>query len=269
MAAFKKKKAAMKHEDGFHFEEYPCKSGQPDPLVIIMHGYGNHPDMFDSLPGGIHKEWPNADVLIVRGPVPLNATPEHKKRVGAPNVEDLYTWYKVNGKADKTLELALSHMFNRVPVVDELNEFADAQLKKRGLKDDGLVLYGFSLGGAMAVQMATKRKDKCAALVCHSAPVFPIIRPKSKPDTMMVMGDQDNYFYVTPKTIEEQPPKGRVVKAFDKALSKISVHYNASLKRLQRAGLPVESVVVKGLTHNINEESFDHTIKFIVKRLKK
>lgn len=259
----------MKHEDGFDFLEFPCKSGKPDALVIILHGYGNHPEMFEKLPEGIQREWPNADVLIVRGPVPLHATAEHKKRVGAPNVDDLYTWYKVEGKPDKTLELALSHLFNRVPVVDELNRFADAQLKKRGLKDDGLVLYGFSLGGAMAVQMATRRADKCAALVCHSSPVFPIIRPKSRPDTIMVMGDQDNYFYVTPKFVEQPPKKGRVARAFDRALSRISVHYNASIRRLQRAGLPVEGVVVKGLTHNINEESFNKTMDFIVRHLKK
>ncbi len=157
-----------------------------------------------------------------------------------------------------------------MPVVDDLNKFTDAQLAKRGLKDDGLVLYGFSLGGAMVVQMATRRGAECAAVVCHSGPVFPIVGPKSKPSTMLLMGDQDEIFYTTSRHVERKPkPRGKLGKVFDKALNRISVHYNASLMRLKRAGLPVEGVVIKGMSHTINEESFKTTLDFIVKKLKK
>lgn len=263
-------KAAMKFEDGFHFNEYPCASGKPDALIILLHGYGNHPDMFKELPPAIQKEWPNADVLVVRGPVGVGADKQRLAEHGVPDAEDLYTWYKTEKNPEKQIELALKHLFNQVPVVDELNAFTDAQLAKRGLKDDGLVLYGFSLGGAMVVQMATRRGAQCAAVVCHSGPVFPIVGPKSKPDTMLLMGDQDEIFYTTSRHVEKKPkPRGKLGKVFDKALNRISVHYNASLMRLRRAGLPVEGVVIKGLSHTINEESFKTTLDFIVKHLKK
>ncbi|HYD17886.1 MAG TPA: alpha/beta fold hydrolase [Patescibacteria group bacterium] len=259
----------MKYEDGFHFNEYPCASGQPDALIIFLHGYGNHPDMFNDLPAAIHKEWPNADILVVRGPVGIGADKKRLADHGLPDAEDLYSWYKSDKSPEKNVDLALKHLFNKVPVVDELNRFADAQLAKRGLKDDGLVLYGFSLGGAMVVQMATRRSDKCAAVVAHSAPVFPIIKPKSKPETMLLMGDQDNYFYTINRHVAKNPkPRGRLGRAFDKALTSISVHYNASLQRLKRAGLPVEAVVVKGLHHTINDESFGKSVDFIVKNLR-
>ncbi|MDE1153217.1 MAG: dienelactone hydrolase family protein [Micavibrio sp.] len=256
----------MKNEDGFHFLEYPAASGKPDALVIFLHGYGNHPEMFKDFPAHIQEAYPNADVLLVRGPVPLNASQAHKDEFGVGHVDDLYSWYKTSKKAGDGLELALSHLFNRVPVVDDLNAFADAQLEKRGLKDDGLVLYGFSLGGAMVVQMATHRDEKCAAVVAHSSPVFPIIKPKSKPDTMLLMGDGDDYFYTTPRKIEK--PQTRFKKVFDRAVSGISVHFNSSVRRLKRAGLPTTGVLVKNLGHNINAESFDTSVNFLAERLK-
>jgi predicted esterase len=258
----------MKHEDGFHFEEYRCASGKPETLIIFLHGHANHPDMFKTLPPHIQREFPNADILMVQGPEPVGAHPEHKKNVGVPHVDDLYTWYKVDKDAGKNIQHALRHFFNNVPVVDQLNKFADEQLKKRGLKDENLVLYGFSLGGAMVVQMATKRDDKCAAVVAHSSPVFPVIAPKSKPDTMLIMGEEDQLFYKTVTTVEK-PKLNPLKKAFDKVMAPISIHYNASLKRLRKAGLPVTGVVVNGMAHTINEESFKQSIDFLSKKLKK
>lgn len=267
----------MKNEDGFHFNEYPCASGKPDALVVFLHGYGNHPDMFKDLPPEIQKRYPNADILVVRGPVPLNASQQHKDRCGTPDVDDLYTWYKSTKSPEETFDIAISHLFNRVPVVDQLNKFTDAQLAKRGLKDDGLVLFGFSLGGAMVVQMGTRRDNECAAVINHSGPVLPIIAPKSKPDTLLLMGDDDHYFYTSSRVVKNPnpPPKPKKMherglkKIFDTALSQISVHYNASLMRLKRAGMKAKGIVIKGMTHTINEESFTHSIDFMVEHLKK
>lgn len=256
----------MKKEDGFHFLEFPCKSGKPDALIIFLHGYSNHPEMFTELPKRLQAEWPNADVLLVRGPEPLHASQQRKDDVGVPDVDDLYTWYKTSSKAKDNLGLALSHLFNQVPVVDELNKFADAQLKKRGLKDENLVLYGFSLGGAMVVQMSTRRPNPVAAVVAHSSPVFPIVKPKSKPDTMLLMGDQDHFFYTRTMSIKKPT---RLKKAFDKAISTISVHYDSSLKRLQHSGIPTKGVLVKGLHHTINEESLQHTLDFLKGKINK
>lgn len=259
----------MKNEDGFHFLEHKCASGKPEALIIFLHGHANHPDMFKDLPPHIQKEFPNADILVVRGPEALGSAPQHKKNVGVPDVDDLYTWYKVDKDAGKNLQMALGHFFNNVPVVDKLNRFADEQLKKRGLKDENLVLYGFSLGGAVVVQMATKRDGKCAAVVAHSSPVFPVINPKSKPDTMLIMGEEDMLFYKTVTTVQKPEKPNPLKRAFDRAIAPISVHYNQSIKRLRKAGLPVTGVVINGMAHTINEESFRQSVDFIAKQLNK
>lgn len=255
----------MKNENGFDFVEYPCKSGTPDGLVIILPGHANHPVMFEKLAQQIRRDRPNTDVLIVKAPVALNASAEHRRKNGAAKADDLYTWHKISKNAGENAQLVLSHFFNRVPVVDQLNTFADAQLQKRGLKDDNLVLFGFSLGGAIAVQMGTRRDNKVAAVINHSGPVFPIIKPKSKPDTLFVMGDKDALFYDGKTDIK---PKGRLKKAFSDAVSQVSLHYDDSLRRLQKAKLPTEGKVVPDLGHTINKKSFKPAMEFIQRHLR-
>jgi len=39
--------------------------------------------------------------------------------------------------------------------------------------------------------------------------------------------------------------------------------------RLKKIGMASKGVVVSGMSHTINEESFNHSIKFIVDHLKK
>lgn len=267
----------MKHENGFDFVEYPCASGKADALVIILPGHANHPVMFDKLAQQIRDERPNTDILIVKAPVPLGASKEHIRKNGARGADDLYTWHKLSKNAGENAKLVLSHFFNRVPVVDQLNVFADAQLQKRGLGGDQLMLFGFSLGGAIAVQMGTRRPVAPAGVVNHSGPVFPIISPKSRPETLFVMGEKDDFFYAGKMKVEpakpQKPSKGKLKKAFDNALSdavaQVSLHYDDSLKRLQKAKLPVEDKVIPGLGHTINKNSFAPAMDFMRRKLGK
>lgn len=256
----------MKFENGFHFLEFPAASGKPDALVVILPGHHNHPRMFEKLADYVHQQRPEADVLIVRGPVPLNVTEEVKISHGVPDVDDLYTWHKVEKGASKAYELAKNFFLSREPVVDELNKFVDAQLSRRKLEDENLVIFGFSLGGAVASQMGTRRSRKCAAVVCHSAPTFPVHLPQSRPDTLMLIGDQDKMFYADKPSL---PPKGMLKKAFQFAADNLSLQHPDSVRRLKRAGVPVESEVVPGLGHTISEASFGRALKFMLPRLKK
>lgn len=255
----------MQHENGFDFLSYPCASGKPDGLVIILPGHANHPVTFDKLARQIRAERPHTDILIVKAPVALNATKEHIRKNGAGSAEDLYTWHKIKGNAGDGAKLVLSHFFNRVQVVDDLNKFADAQLQKRGLKDDNLALFGFSLGGAIAVQMGTRRPAKVAAVINHSGPVFPIIDAKSKPDTLFVMGDKDDFFYAGTTEVK---PASKFKKAFNDAVSHVSLNFNDSLKRLRRAKMDVEDKVIPGLGHTVNKKSFEPAMEFIQRKLK-
>lgn len=258
----------MKHEKGFYYLEFPASGEKADSLVIILHGHNNHPRMFEQLPAQLQKEWPGADVLILRAPIAQNATEESKARNGVPDVEDLYTWHRLERRLRNHVTLALAHLFNRVGIVSKLNKFIDHQLEARNLKDENLAIFGFSMGGAIAVETATKRRGKCAAVVCHSGMVLPKLKARVRPDTLMVMGEKDALFYTQRLTLPA-PRKGRIRKAFHRAAARVSLHYDDSVKRLKKAGIPVSEHLVEGMTHTINRESFGHSVGFIKKRLKK
>jgi hypothetical protein len=85
----------------------------------------------------------------------------------------------------------------------------------------------------------------------------------------MLMGDKDDFFYTRTAQIKNNAPKGKLKKAFDHALSEIGVHYDDSTRRLKRAGIEVTDILVKGLGHTMTEESFDRSMKYLVKKLKK
>lgn len=260
----------MKSENGFHFIEFPAASGKPDALVVILHGHNNHPDMFTMLPAEVQRQHPNADVLIVRAPIPVNATPENKASKGVPNVDDLYTWHKLEKRARPHVNLALAHLFNRIGAVTKLNKFINKQLKKRGLNDKKLAIFGFSMGGAIAVEAATQRRKKCAAVVCHSGLVLPAFKPKTKPDVLLLMGDNDGYFYTQRLTMPvPQQRKGRLKKVFSKAAARIGFHHDDSRKRLSKAKVPFETELIEGMAHTITAESFGKSVAFINKRLSK
>ncbi len=259
----------MKHEDGFHFLEFPSPRGKAEALVLVLHGHANHPEMFTKLVPEIHRQYPQADVLIVQAPFALKAGDEHKSRHGVPHVEDLYTWHKLEKQVAPHAKLMLGHTFNRIPVVQQLNRFLDAQLQKRGLATKNLALFGFSMGGSIAVQTAIRRKEKCAAVVCHSGTVLPATKARMKPDVLMLMGDQDAIFYTQKISLPPPQKPGRLKNAFHKVAKKVSFHHDDSVKRLEKAGVPVTNEIVPGLKHTISADSFDRAMKFISPRLRK
>lgn len=257
----------MHHEKGFDFISYPCASGKPEALVVILHGHNSNPLNYRHLAQKTQDELGEVDVLIVRGPVKLKATTEEKAKKGLPEEEDLYSWLDMQKKRGKQTKLLLRTVFNRMPVIDKLNAFIDHQLKQRGLKDENLALMGFSMGGAMAVHTAAKRPKKCAAVVCHSGTVLPLLKTKSKPDTLVIMGDKDDLFYEPQHRMAQGT--SRLIKAFQKAGVKVSFHHNRALKRLQKAGIPVTAEVIKDLTHRVSDETWDKANTFVGERLKK
>lgn len=260
----------MKEEKGFHFIECAATAGQAESLIILLHGYANHPDMFMPVAKRIQKEFPKADVLVVRAPMPLGMTREELKRHNIGHLEDVYAWHMLKADKQDHAKLALGHAFNRIPVVDQLNAFVDHQLQKRHLADENLAFFGFSMGGAMAVHAATSRKTPCAAVVCHSGLVLPFTRAAAKPDTLMIMGDKDELFYSAPLAQSKPVSKnlGKIVRVARKAVRHVGVHHRDSVARLKRAGVPVTDQVVPGLTHYLNPASINASLDFIGQRLK-
>lgn len=259
---------SKRYADGFHFLELPARSGETKSLIVILHGHNNHPDMFRPMAFAMQHRFPDTDVLLVQGPYPLNASPDAKVRKNVPDVDDLYTWHRLEKRVKPHVGLVVGQMFNRVAIIGQLNRFIDARLIERELGDERLALFGFSMGGAVAVQAAARRPKKCAAVVCHSGLVLPNLRAKSKPDTLLVMGDEDPLFYKRRMALTLPQKDGRLHRAFQKAASRVTLHHEDTVNRLRKAGIPFEQEIIEGLTHSINGASLRKSLAFIAGRLR-
>jgi phospholipase/carboxylesterase len=256
----------MHYEDGFYFNALPSLSGAAKSLIVILHGHGSHPNKYASWALKTQQVNPDADLILVRAPVALKATENQKIARSLPGIDDLYTWYKLDRKAHRQAGLILKHAFRRLTVFNKLNRLIDNQLQKRNLQDKDLAFIGFSMGGTMAVQTALRRKGECAAVVCHSGAVLPFTKARKKPDTLMIMGDQDELFFLPEK---KTPRKGsRFLNAFKKAGLNINLHHKRSVRRLQKAGIEVTERIFKDLDHRITDASWQEASSFVAQKLR-
>lgn len=259
---------AMKHEDGFYFHELPSLSGQAKSLIIILHGNRSHPDGYLTWAEKTRQENPDADVLVVRGPIPLHVSDKQKAAWRVPGIDDLYTWYDIDSHPKHQATVFLKQLFNKLTVAKDLNKLIDNHLAKRNLKDENLALMGFSMGGIVALQTACSRKDTCAAVVCHSGALFPFTRIRKKPPTLLLMGDKDDIFFTTGK---KKMPRdaSRLVKIFNRMIGGINLHHDRTLKKLKKAKIDVTEKIIPGQRHAITDESWDAANAFVARKLKK
>lgn len=256
----------MIYEDGFHFHSLKSLSGETKSLIVVLHGAGNHPDNYIAHALETQKENPDADILILKAPVAIQASKERKAEYGIPDDDDLYTWYDLEKHPVQQIEMLFNHVFNRMTIIGRLNLFIDRQLEKRGLKDKDLALIGYSMGGIVAVQAAVRRKEECAAVVCHSGAVLPLTFIMQKPDTLMIMGDQDNFFYLPEDLVSQRTSE--ILKAFNKLGLKVDLKHDRSVKRLRRVGISVDEKIFPGQNHCVTKESWKEASDFVAKKFK-
>jgi predicted esterase len=79
------------------------------------------------------------------------------------------------------------------PVVQKLNSVIDAELEKRGLTDENLILSGFSMGGIMSASIALSRKSSCLGLLSCNSFYFPTVTQLIVPKYIkIVANNKDN-----------------------------------------------------------------------------
>ena len=112
-----------------------------------------------------------------------------------------------------------------------LHDYIKQCLNDRQLTADRLVLVGFSQGTMMALYVGLELEQTCAGILgyagilLHKVP----LTPRSKPPVMLVHGDHDT---VVPVAATQQAEKD-----------------------LQSAGITVQTKIIAGLGHTIDQES--------------
>ncbi len=166
------------------------RSGSTRSVVVFLHGYGaNGADLL-----GL------ADVLGEHMPDTLFVAPDAPETI--PMMSGGYQWFPIpwiDGSSEEEAERGL------LTAADDLNAFLDALMVDEDVLPEQVVLFGFSQGTMMALQVAPRRDDEVAGIVGFSGR---LLRPdlladetRSRPPVLLVHGDADDV--VPPQSLPE------------------------------------------------------------------
>jgi len=165
-------------------------SGLTRSVVVLLHGYGaNGADLL-----GL------ADVLGEHLPDTLFVAPDAPETI--PMMPTGYQWFPIpwiDGSSEVEAERGL------LAAADDLNAFLDALMVDEDVLPEQVVLFGFSQGTMMALQVAPRREDEVAGIVAFSGrlmrPELLVEEAVSRPPVLLIHGDADDV--VPPSSLPE------------------------------------------------------------------
>jgi phospholipase/carboxylesterase len=191
----------------------PAGGGQPQQLVILLHGLGA--DGNDLI--GLGQYWaqllPQAEFLSPNAPFPCDMAPYG------------FQWFSAQ---DQSLEARLAGVRAAAPILDA---FIDEALAARGLGADKLALVGFSQGTMMSLFVGLRRAAPVAGIMGYSGRLIGAdllaTELRSRPRTLLVHGTEDPLVSYRELAAAQQA--------------------------LEAAGVPVETLTCPGIGHSIDE----------------
>ena len=195
----------------------------PKQLVVMLHGYGADGADLIGLAPMLGQVLPDAAFVAPNAPFPCSMAAWG------------FQWFDIDG-AGTERRLEGARFADKI-----LQPFFDAQLEAHGVPPEELYIFGFSQGMMMALHSGLRRavQPKCVIGISGRllSPELLATEMTNKPPVLLVHGDRDE---VVPQESQE--------KARDALLA---------------AGLDVQSHVVNGLGHGIDEEAILHTAQFL------
>lgn len=156
----------------------PASGGTARQLVILLHGVGADGDDLLALAPLLAQALPDAAFVAPDGPFPYDAAPYGRQ------------WFSL---ADRSPAAMAEGLRQAAPILDA---FIESQLAVYGLDDSALALVGFSQGTMMALFVAPRRKQACAAVVGFSGALIAADalpgEIQSRPRCLLIHGDADD-----------------------------------------------------------------------------
>src|SRR5215510_13032019 len=125
----------------------PASGGKPKQLVVLLHGYGSNGDDLIGLAPFFAQALPDAEFLSPNAPFPCEMSPFG------------FQWFSLE---DRSPEMKLGGTRLAAQILDQ---FLDAELARRDLKDPDLALVGFSQGTMMSLHVGPRRPNAMAGIL--------------------------------------------------------------------------------------------------------
>ena len=201
----------------------PATSEVTKQLVIFVHGYGADGQDLIGLAPYFARHLPDAAFVAPNGPQRCDMSP-----MG-------FQWFAIS-QFDASSRL--NGVLEAAPI---LNQFIDQELENHGLKDENLLLVGFSQGTMMSLHVGLRRERQLAGILGYSGllagPELIGEEIKSKPPILLIHGDQDEMLPVQ--------------------------HLHDAVDALGGAGLNLEWHVSQGAGHTIAQDGLELGMEFV------
>ncbi len=155
----------------------PLSGGQPDALVILIHGYGSNGADLISLAEMMQPSLPSAAFVAPNAPSSL------------PHMAAAYQWWPI-----ETFSMA-ERAAGAAAAGPALDAFISEELEKAGLTSDRLLLVGFSQGTMMALHVGLRRNSAIAGIIGISGM---LVAPEqleadigNRPPVLLIHGTED------------------------------------------------------------------------------
>src|SRR5262245_64291700 len=195
------------------------RAGAARSLVVFLHGYGADGNDLIEIGRAWQAAMPHAAFVSPHAPHPCGGNPMGRE------------WFPLTDRAQSERWRGV------VSAAPALNQFLDAELKRRNLPPSALALVGFSQGTMMALHVGLRRATAPLAIVGYSGLLVtePNATPESlereitsRPPVLLIHGDSDDLI----------PPQALFLAS----------------NGLAALGVPVEWHLSPGIGHGIDQE---------------
>lgn len=204
-----------------HAVTIPARTAPPSHLVVLLHGVGDRADAFAPIGRALAPAAPGAELLVPDGFHPWDGGGDGRQ------------WFSLQGITPESRAARVA------AAAGEVSPWIDAELARRKLGPERLVLVGFSQGAILASWLATHRAPRPAALV--------VLSGRAAPDPGVAGGS---------------PFPAFVAHGARDGVIPIAEHEPAA-RALEAAGARVERRVYAGAGHEITERELGDVAEFL------
>lgn len=223
------------------------ETGAPRHMLVLLHGLGMNAAHMQAEAEKFAEKLPGTLVLIPDAPYTFDQVLPRGQVEAIRQSRPDFDWTAARSWQSRVLlgctpeeSVSAEARGATAPAVRALNALIDGQLKKYGLKDKDLALYGYSQGGAVALQAALGRPEPCAGVVSHSGYFMGTDEACVTPEILLIAG-------------ERELAEGQAMRAL----------HEGAKAGLRARGLAPEECVCADLAHGMNAESFGRACGFI------